>query len=112
MPYVWHTGVVQRCLNAASTTPLRGLNLTSAACCCTVFEQLVVRSASSERTIVDDDVDANVPQKRARAVAKEKCPQCGNPEMEYFTMQLRSADEGQTVFYECPKCGHTFSTNT
>ena len=45
-------------------------------------------------------------------MAKEKCPQCGNPEMEYFTMQLQSADEGQTVFYECPKCGHTFSTNT
>ena len=72
-----------------------------------------MRSASAEKTIVDEDEEAaSASQKKVRAVAKEKCPSCGNPEMEYFTMQLRSADEGQTVFYECPKCGHTFSTNT
>lgn len=34
----------------------------------------------------------------------ETCPKCGNLEMEFYTMQLRSADEGQTVFYECAKC--------
>jgi DNA-directed RNA polymerase I subunit RPA12 len=47
-----------------------------------------------------------------RAKVKERCPQCANPEMSFYTMQMRSVDEGQTVFYECPKCGHTFSTNT
>jgi len=75
----------------------------------------VVRSESIEKEVLDEDEDvaaSMVPQKKARAVAKETCPKCGNPEMEYFTMQLRSADEGQTVFYECAKCGHTFSTNT
>lgn len=38
------------------------------------------------------------------ATIKERCPKCGNPEMTFHTMQLRSADEGQTVFYTCPKC--------
>ena len=39
-----------------------------------------------------------------RATVRETCPQCGHKEMEFFTMQLRSVDEGQTVFYECPQC--------
>ena len=47
-----------------------------------------------------------------RATVSEECPKCRNPTMEFFTMQLRSADEGQTVFYVCPKCAHTFSLNT
>ena len=41
----------------------------------------------------------------------EPCPKCGNPEMFFYTMQLRSVDEGQTVFYECPKCEYVFSVN-
>ncbi|XXG40948.1 hypothetical protein AAC387_Pa01g1531 [Persea americana] len=47
-----------------------------------------------------------------RAVVNEACPQCNHPQLEYYTKQLRSADEGQTVFYECPKCRHKFSINT
>ncbi|CAO3626655.1 unnamed protein product [Mucor hiemalis] len=49
--------------------------------------------------------------KQARAIIKEKCPNCGHHEMEYHTMQLRSADEGQTVFYNCKKCGYKYSVN-
>jgi len=51
-------------------------------------------------------------KKAVRATVAEECPKCKNPTMEFFTMQLRSADEGQTVFYECPQCGHKFSINT
>ncbi|CDK26789.1 unnamed protein product [Kuraishia capsulata CBS 1993] len=45
------------------------------------------------------------------ATIKEKCPQCGNEEMQYHTLQLRSADEGATVFYTCTSCGYRFRTN-
>lgn len=45
------------------------------------------------------------------AVIEEPCPKCGHPEMYFYTMQLRSVDEGSTVFYECPKCTHKFSVN-
>lgn len=45
------------------------------------------------------------------AIINEKCPQCGNDEMHYHTLQLRSADEGATVFYTCTACGYRFRTN-
>lgn len=45
------------------------------------------------------------------AIIKEKCPECGNEEMQYHTLQLRSADEGATVFYTCTKCNYRFRTN-
>jgi DNA-directed RNA polymerase I subunit RPA12 len=46
-----------------------------------------------------------------RATVEEPCVKCGHPEVGYYTVQLRSVDEGQTVFYECPSCKHTWSIN-
>lgn len=48
---------------------------------------------------------------RTRATVDEPCPKCGHGQMEYYTMQLRSADEGQTVFYDCAKCSYKYSVN-
>lgn len=46
-----------------------------------------------------------------RATIEEACIKCNHPEVGYYTVQLRSVDEGQTVFYECPNCKHTWSIN-
>lgn len=48
---------------------------------------------------------------RKGAKIKMKCPQCGSDEMHYNTAQLRSADEGQTVFYTCD-CGYKETVNS
>ncbi|GBG27693.1 DNA-directed RNA polymerase subunit [Hondaea fermentalgiana] len=46
-----------------------------------------------------------------RAEVDETCPKCGHGKATFYTMQLRSVDEGQTVFYDCLKCAHTWSQN-
>ena len=46
-----------------------------------------------------------------RATIDEPCVKCSHEPVGYYTVQLRSVDEGQTVFYECPKCKYTWSIN-
>ena len=53
----------------------------------------------------------DVVEKEKHAKIEEPCPKCAHPELYFYTMQLRSVDEGSTVFYECPKCAHKFSQN-
>mmetsp|Transcript_31444 Transcript_31444/g.35767 ORF Transcript_31444/g.35767 Transcript_31444/m.35767 type:complete len:118 (+) Transcript_31444:181-534(+) len=50
-------------------------------------------------------------QKPTRATVEEDCVKCGASEVGFYTLQLRSVDEGQTCFYECPRCKHTWSLN-
>ena len=45
-------------------------------------------------------------------VIERRCPQCGHEEMSYTALQLRSADEGQTVFFTCLKCKFKESENS
>lgn len=41
---------------------------------------------------------------------EEDCPSCGGHTAYYRTMQLRSADEGQTIFYTCVACRYANSS--
>lgn len=43
---------------------------------------------------------------------ERRCPKCGHEKMSYAALQLRSADEGQTVFFTCLKCKYKESENS
>ncbi|KAH7411159.1 transcription factor S-II-domain-containing protein [Cadophora sp. MPI-SDFR-AT-0126] len=47
---------------------------------------------------------------QSEAVIAQTCPECGRQEVRYTAVQLRSADEGSTIFYTCD-CGHKWNTN-
>jgi len=55
-----------------------------------------------------DNVKRKKKNKKSEAdgpIVDRKCLKCSNEKMTYSTLQLRSADEGQTVFYTCISCG-------
>jgi DNA-directed RNA polymerase I subunit RPA12 len=64
---------------------------------------------AAKETAADEAASGGKPN---RATVDEACEKCGHVGVYFYTMQLRSADEGQTVFYECPECEHKSSVNT
>ena len=69
-------------------------------------------------TVVFNKRDINKNKKKAGDDEEEgptvdrKCPKCGFEKMSYAALQLRSADEGQTVFFTCLKCKFKESENS
>lgn len=75
----------------------------------TTAEDAFPSALRSKKSVVKTSLKKD--ELEAGATIKEKCPKCGNEEMHYHTLQLRSADEGATVFYTCTACGYKFRTN-
>jgi len=41
-------------------------------------------------------------------IIEMECPKCKNNKAYFWTKQTRSADESETKFYKCTKCGHAW----
>lgn len=67
-------------------------------------EGLVSKSKQTERevTILEENFDQGLPTTVAR------CPECGHNLAYWWLRQLRSADESETRFFKCTKCGATW----
>ncbi|KAL8678962.1 MAG: hypothetical protein Q9186_004730 [Xanthomendoza sp. 1 TL-2023] len=63
------------------------------------FPSALRAKRSAVQTLTEEDT-------KTTATIQEACPQCGMQEVRFYTQQLRSADEGTTVFYSCDQCGN------
>ncbi|KAK1473910.1 transcription factor S-II [Colletotrichum cuscutae] len=45
------------------------------------------------------------------ATIRETCPKCGAEEVRFTAVQLRSADEGSTIFFTC-ECGFKYANTS
>ncbi|KAJ1979547.1 DNA-directed RNA polymerase I core subunit rpa12 [Dimargaris xerosporica] len=79
---------------------------------CAQFENIKIKTQSrpnafpsalrNKQSLVQNDLSK---MREEAATIAQTCDKCGAMEMEYYTRQMRSADEGQTVFFNCRKCG-------
>ncbi|CAN8102206.1 unnamed protein product [Discula destructiva] len=67
------------------------------------FPSYLRQKLSTTQTIKRHEVNTE-------AITNQTCTKCGREEVRFSAVQLRSADEGSTIFYTCD-CGHKWSEN-
>ncbi|TPX43796.1 hypothetical protein SeMB42_g04583 [Synchytrium endobioticum] len=114
-----HSLVFCLCCGALLDPPTEAETTITCHACATVvpahlFEGIEVVSKSRPDAFPHrPKIKATSVQDNAKAATiNEKCPKCDATELSFHTAQLRSADEGQTIFYSCVKCGYKFSINS
>ncbi|MDW7732043.1 MAG: transcription factor S [Methanolobus sp.] len=67
-------------------------------------ESLMSKAARSDRevTVLEGNIDQGLPTTTVR------CEECGHNVAYWWLRQLRSADESETRFFKCTKCGCTW----
>lgn len=60
------------------------------------------------RTKLTSNVQVVTSGEMENARIRKDCPKCAATEMTWSEAQLRSVDEGTTIFFRCPECGHRF----
>nr|SVE73343.1 EOG090X0LKA [Ceriodaphnia reticulata] len=80
-----------------------------------VMEELEVKYTiefNTKSDYIEEQQLKSAQSKTDGPLVERKCPKCGNDTMSYASLQLRSADEGQTIFYTCPKCQYKETENS
>lgn len=73
---------------------------------CSRFNNMVVAKAEIEFNKIKGKSSKKVKNEGMTGPTIERiCANCGHNEMTYKTQQMRSADEGMSIFYYCLKCG-------
>ena len=60
----------------------------------------IVKEKSTIEVVTDED--------ETLPLVEEECSKCGHGKAYYWLVQTRAGDEGDTKFYKCEKCKHTW----
>ena len=69
------------------------------------------KSANIKEDVSKPESHIDVVQKKGTDMlpkTEAECPVCKNDKAFYWTVQTRAADEAETKFLKCEKCGHTW----
>ncbi|KAL7986301.1 hypothetical protein Chor_011467 [Crotalus horridus] len=98
------------CPECGTVLPLPGIQDKVICPCCSFnidvreFEKRVIHTSVTFNKIDSSSLSAEEGKEVKGPLIDRKCPRCGHEGMAYHTRQMRSADEGQTVFYTCIQC--------
>uniref|UniRef100_A0A670Z058 DNA-directed RNA polymerase I subunit RPA12 n=1 Tax=Pseudonaja textilis TaxID=8673 RepID=A0A670Z058_PSETE len=98
------------CPECGTVLPLPGIQDKVICPCCSFsidvqdFEKRVIHTSVTFNKIDSSSLTAEEGKEVKGPLIDRKCPRCGHEGMAYHTRQMRSADEGQTVFYTCIQC--------
>ena len=72
------------------------------------MKHILRRLRCNEKIKENDSVIEKGEDVNTLPTTKAVCPECGHTEASWWLQQTRSADESETRFFKCLKCGHTW----
>jgi DNA-directed RNA polymerase subunit M len=80
------------------------------ACSCGYKSRDIKGATIKEEKIEQKKEDVVISKGELQTLPKmdAECPKCGNKKAYFWLVQTRAADEPETKFLKCEKCGHTW----
>ncbi|MBN2453918.1 transcription factor S [Candidatus Woesearchaeota archaeon] len=91
----------------AILVPKKSNNKRVMACSCGYVNRNIVSATITEETAEKaKEVEIVEEQPETLPKTEAECPKCRHKVAYYWMQQTRAADEGETKFLKCEKCGH------